>query len=140
MPLALVKRAIELARDRDRLVRAMALLNAARVLAAMDIEAARQAFGKGVSAAEGLHLPAHETEFVLHEAVGLGAYADPLAAAALFRRLPPGDHVLLRHRAGTKLVQSLALSGDFENALGLLEDLHYEVGGAQAVVDWAADP
>ncbi|HTX35809.1 MAG TPA: hypothetical protein VME43_12345, partial [Bryobacteraceae bacterium] len=47
---------------------------------------------------------------------------------------------LLRHRAGTKLVQSLALSGDFENALGLLEDLHYEVGGAQAVVDWAADP
>ncbi len=140
MPFALVKRAVELARDREALVRAMALLHAARVLAAMDIEAARQVFGEGVAAADGLNLPAHETEYVLHEAVRLGAYADPLAAVALFRKLPPGGHGWSRRMAGTTLVRSLAWSGDFENALGLLEDLHYEMGGAQAVVDWAPDP
>src|SRR5690348_3375246 len=134
MPGVLVKRAIEQARSRDPLVKAMALLHGARVLAAMDKEVARQAFAEGVATAESLTLPARQMENVFNEAVRLGAFADPTTAAALFRRLPAGLHLFPRSSAGTTLVQSLAQIGDFENALGLLEDLNCEVGGAQLVV------
>src|SRR5260370_707507 len=115
MPDVLVKRAIEQARSRDPLVKAMALLHGARVLAAMDKEVARQAFAEGVATAESLTLPAHQMESVFNEAVRLGAFANPIAAVALFRSLPAGHHRFPRSAAGTTLVQSLAQSSDFTN-------------------------
>ena len=139
MPDALVKRAIAQARRRDPLVKTMALLYGARVLAATDKEAARQAFAEGLAAAESLTLPAHQMANVLDEAVRLGASADPSAAIALLRRLPASGDAS-RHRAGTELEQALAESGDFENALALLEDPKLEVGGAATVAHRSADP
>jgi len=63
-----------------------------------------------------------------------------LPLVALFRRLPSDEHYLGRRSTGTMLVQSLAHSGNFETAIGLLEDPRYETGGAQAVVYLASDP
>jgi len=139
MPDVLVKRAIEQARSRNALVKAMALFTGARVLTAIDKEAARQVFAEGLAAAESLALPAHAMANVLNEAVRLGASADPAAADALLRRLPPDGHPS-RFSAGTELVQALAENGDFENALALLEDPTLEVGGAQVVAHRSADP
>ena len=76
---------------------------------------------------------------VLEDAVRLGAMADPIGAVALFQRLPLPGHPMGRHSTGAMLVQSLAQSGDFETAMGLLEDLNCETGGAQAVVHFASD-
>ncbi len=135
----LVKQAIEQSRNREPMVRTMALLYGARVLAAVDAEAAKQAFAEGVAAAESLPLHRHR-ELVLDDAVRLGSFADPPAAVALFRRLPPGRLTVPRRSAGTMLVQALVHNGSFEAALELLEDLNCEVGGAQAVVHLAADP
>jgi len=137
MPDVLVKRAIEQAGSRDPLVKAMVLLRAARVLAAMDKEAARQVFAEGVAAAETLRFP---PEHVFNEAVQIGAVADPIAAVALFRRLPSEPFRPPRRMAGTMLVQSLTQSGDFESGLSLLEDMGCDVGGAGAVVSGASDP
>ena len=118
----------------------MAFLLGARVLAAVDKKAARQIFEEGIITAESLNLPTLQTESVFNEAVRLGAFADPVAAVALFRRLPATRDLLPRRSAGTMLVQSLAQNGDFESALTLLEDLRCDVGGAQAVVHWSSDP
>ena len=105
MPDVLVRRAIEQAESRDPLVKAMVLLRGARVLAAMDKKAARQAFAEGVATAESLHLPSREREHVFNEAVQIGAVADPIAAIALFRRLPAEPFRFPRRSAGTMLVQ-----------------------------------
>src|SRR5437868_4376865 len=112
MPTSLVKRGIEQSRDREPIVKAMTLLYGARVLAALDREAAKQAFSEGIAVAEGLPLDTRYLALVLEEAVRLGATADPLAAVALFRRLPPGDPVMGRSSTATMLVQSLAQSGN----------------------------
>jgi hypothetical protein len=140
MPANLVKRAIEQSRNREPIVRAMALLCGARVLATVDREAATQAFSEGVAVAEGLSLDTRSLELLLEEAVRLGATADPLAAIALFRRLSPDDHRMGRSSTGTMLVQSLAQSGDVETAVGLLEDLNFETRGAELVIHVASDP
>src|SRR5438552_991841 len=122
MPASLVKRAIEQSGDCAPPVQAMALLYGARVLASVDKEAAKQAYREGVAVAESLPLDARQLTLMLEDAVRLGATADPLAAVALFRRLPPGEHPMARSSTGTMLVQSLAQSGDVETAVELLED------------------
>jgi len=140
MPANLVKRAIEQSRNREPLVNAMALLGGARVLAAVDQEAAKQAFAEGVTAAENLPLAARHLELVLDQAIQLGTMADPLAALALFRRLPSGQHRLWPSSTGSMLLRSLAQSGEVETAIELLEDLNCETGDADVVVRIASDP
>jgi hypothetical protein len=75
---------------------------------------------------------------LLREAVRLGASADPLAAAELFRRLPHDEYGAGRS-LGTTVVQSLVQSGEFEAALEILEDLTLEAGGAMAAVHQTSD-
>ncbi len=140
MPANLVKRAIEQSRSREPLVRVMALLGGARVLATVDQEAAKQAFAEGVATAENLPLAARHLELVLDQAIQLGTMADPLAALSLFRRLPSGEHRLWPSPTGSMLVRSLLQSGDVETAIELLEDLNCETGEADVVVRVASDP
>jgi hypothetical protein len=118
----------------------MVLLHGARVLTAFDRKAAKEAFREGVAIAESLTLEARPHQYVLHEAVEIGASLDPLAAVALFRRLPPDEDPISRRVTGTRLVHLLAQSGDFETAIELLEDANCEVGGAHSVVQFARDP
>ena len=113
-------------------------LYGARALSAVDSRGGETAaFAEGLALLESLPLETRSIEHVLHDAVRLGALADPVSAIALLRRLP-ADH--LRHSSGATLVQTLAQSGDFESALGLLEDLSCEAGGAQILVHLASDP
>jgi hypothetical protein len=141
MPDLLVRRAIEQSKTREPLVRAMALLSGARVLAVTDKQAAREAFAEGAAIAESLSLDdARLRGLVLFETVRLGTMADPVSAAILFRRLTPDEIIGRSISTGSMLVQALAQSGEFEAALGLLEDLHCETGGADAVVHVSSDP
>jgi hypothetical protein len=57
MPRELLNRAFEQSEQSESVVRAMTLLQGARVLAPVDLEAARRAFADGVAAAENLPLP-----------------------------------------------------------------------------------
>ena len=102
MPVNVVRRAIEQSGNREPLVRAMALLCGARVLAAADTELAKGAFDEGVKIAEGLPLDVRHRELVLEEAVRLGTTADPLSAVALFRRLSSAEHIDRRFRCRHK--------------------------------------
>lgn len=136
----LLNRALGQAEYNEPVTRAMAFLQAGRVLAVLDRGAAQRVFVEGVAAAENLPLPARQFEAVLHEAVCLGATADPAGAVALFRRLPVSEPRPQRLSAGTTLVQALAQSGEMDAALGLLEDLNCEVGGAELVIYLATDP
>ena len=138
MPRELLTRAVEQARDRDPVVRAMALLSASRVLSSIDKEEARRIFAEGVVGVESLGLSEHGRALVLDQAVQLGASADPIAAIELFRRQPPNDHPG-RRWAGTVLVRALGKIGDFERAVALLEDLACDVGGAGHVLQAADD-
>jgi len=139
MPIPLVKQAMEQSRGREPVVKAMALLRGARVLAAVDREAAKEAFGEGCALAERLALDPHELESVLCEAVELGASVDPMAAVALFRGLPRGRREFLRDATGRRLTQTLARCGAFETAVELLEDLSCPATGAGIVVQNAPD-
>jgi hypothetical protein len=138
MPAELVRDAIEDARTRVPLVRAMALLCGSRVLAAVDEPAAREAFAEGLAIAETLSLARHQ-DFLLDEAIRIGATADPVAAVALYRRTAMRFR-FHSHHTGTHLVQALAARGDYEGALALLEDPALDVGGAAIVVHSCADP
>jgi hypothetical protein len=140
MPSSLVLRAIEQAKEHDSPLRAMALLYGSRVLAAVDKDAAKRAFGEGVAVAEGLQLDPHTQAHLMDDAVRIGATADPLAAVALFRRLPQKDPGAPHRTSAVHLIQSLAKSGDFETALALLEDQRYDTEGEAAVVQLATDP
>ena len=134
MPGDLVKQAIEQSRSREPIVTAMALLHGARVLAAVDREAAKAAFAEGRAMAEELPPDGRYRDFVHWEAARLGAGADPAAAVALFCRLQQPFFDIHRRTVGCQLVQSLAESGEFEIAVELLEDLSCPAGGAAAVV------
>jgi len=123
MPRELVLQAIEQSASREPVVRAMALLQGARVLAVVDKEAARRAFAEGVTTAENLPLNSHDLELVLNEAVRLGATADAARAIELFRRLPVHELRPWQNSTGTMLLQSLAKSGEMEAAVALLEDM-----------------
>lgn len=141
MSIELVLRAIEQSESRELSVRAMALLYGARVLgAAGEVADAAAAFAEGLETAERLPLEGRLLENVLGEAVWLGATADPLAAVTLFKRVHWDSHFVRHTGTGTTLVQSLAQRGDFETALGLLEDLGCHTGGAEAVLHFASDP
>ena len=87
----LLDRTFEQAVQRDPLVNAMVLLRGAPVLSAVDRDAARRAFADGVRLAESLRYDTRRLDFILDEAVKLGATADPEGAVALFRRLPVGE-------------------------------------------------
>jgi hypothetical protein len=138
MPADLVRQAIEQSRAREALVRATALLCGARVLAAVEKEEAKQAFTEGLAVAEGLP-PTRHLDFLLHEAVRIGATADPISAVALYRRLATSSPRHMHHHTGTQIVQTLAQAGDFETALEVLEDLALEAGGASIVVHRCSD-
>jgi hypothetical protein len=141
MPASLVQRAIEQARSRDPWVKALALLYGSRVLAAVDNEAARQAFDEGVATAESQRIfDGHIVDHLLCDAVRLGARVDPASAVILFRCLRARDGDPRIMFVGSQLVQALAQSGDFENAVRLLEDPKCEAGGAGAVLHFAFDP
>jgi len=120
-------------------VAAMALLHGARVLAAVDREGAKLLYAEGCAALEGLALTGHARGLVPWEAVRLGATVDPIAALALFRRLPAGGPDFHSGSTGRLLVQSLAQTGEFETAVELLEDLNCPSGGAGIVVHLAPD-
>jgi hypothetical protein len=135
----LLRRVIEASKDREPLVRAMALLNVARVLAALDKEEARRTFADGVMEVDKLSLDRRTADAILNEVVRLGSTADPFAAADFFRRLPSSDDASMRRWAGTMLVQSLAENNEMEAAVSLLEDLKIDVGGAGIILHLAPD-
>jgi hypothetical protein len=132
----LVQDAIRQSRGREPVVTAMVLLHGARVLTAVDSEAAKRAFAEGRRMAESRD---YSSRPVALEAVRLGAGVDPMEAVALFRRLPGRDKIM-RESIGRDLVRSLAQDGLFETAVELLEDGSRPVGGAQFVVDLCPDP
>jgi pentatricopeptide repeat protein len=140
MPANLIKRAIEGSRDREPIVQAMALLTGSRALSASDAAAAREIFTEGAQIAEDLPLDARCRRLFLEEAVRLGAAADPIAAAALFRRLPADERRVWRSGStGSMVVESLAKRGDMEAALGLFEEMDCDMRGAEAVIQHSPD-
>lgn len=135
MPAPLVRDAIAQSRTRDPLIAAMALLNGSRVLAYMDLPAAKQAFANGVEAIGHLPLDTRTMESVRHEMVQLGVSADPEFAVALYKQYAPAWEL---HFSEAELIGGLARHGDTALALSLLEDLRYLVEGAQLLI--LADP
>jgi hypothetical protein len=124
MPLQLVRDAIEQSRARDPLTCAVILVTGSRVLAYMDLPAAKAAFLEGV-AALGNEYPLRA------DAVVLGVPAAPEAAIELYRQLPPDGHL-------PPIVNILVRHGELALALALFEDFQYPVDGADALIQ--ADP
>ncbi len=142
MPRDLVEAAIGQAEGREPVVRAMLLLHAARVLAALDAEAARGRFAEGLAILESLPAQVHNRyhDYLLFDAVMLGAEADLVTAVALFQRLAQDRDLSLHRNAGTHLVQCLVRSGDLETAVRLLENPAYQIRGAAIAMSRATDP
>lgn len=128
----LLTRAVEQARHRDPLVRAMTLVGASRAMTALDEAEARRLYADGVADAEQLRESDHRRTVILLHVVRIGLTVDPVAAADLFRR-QPGDHPNA-YTTGTMVVQALARVGEGERAVALLEDPMCETGGAGGVV------
>jgi hypothetical protein len=139
MPGKLVARTIEAAQDRDPVARAMVLLSASRVLAALDRPAARRVFADGVELLKSIPFDPHVRSFVFDEAVCLGSTADPVAALELFLNLPEEENRFVRRSAGRMLAQGLAKAGEFEAVLRLIEDPSCEADGAGYLIQYAPE-
>jgi hypothetical protein len=118
----------------------MALQQAARVIAAADVQEARDAFERGVALIASAAPEARTRGLVQREAVRLGTSVHPDAALAILRQLHAdgGDRFDLGS-LGVSLVAALVELGEMERALELLEDLSLEAGGAGAVMHHASD-
>jgi hypothetical protein len=132
MPDQLVRDAIEQSRTREPLVNAMALLSGARILAYIDLAAAKRALAEGLSVFDGV-----PDIFNLHEAVLLAVPVDPEIAVSRYKQM---DTSRPHHFDGRTLISQLATHGFASIALDLLEDLRYPVEGGLPLIAASQDP
>lgn len=137
MPDQLVRDAIERSRTREPLANAMALLTGARVLAYMNLAAAKRALDEGLSIFDQISFDGTFGQFHLHEIVRLSAPVDPEIAVSRYKQLDPGRP---HHPDTIALISHLAVHGSTSIALDLFEDLRYPVEGAAWLIGANQDP